>query len=59
MSVLYFCCMLAFVRLIVGFEEHCDFFSKIETLSTAKDEVVLCVLIYFFAFVGHLQFYAI
>lgn len=51
--------MVAFVRLIVGFEEYCDFLSEVDTLSPAKDEVVLSVLINFFAFVGHLQFYAI
>ena len=54
-----FCWMGGLVRLIVGFEEHCYFLSEVQPLSPAEDEVVLRVLIYFFAFVGHLQFYAI
>lgn len=51
-----FCWMDGSVRLIVGLEQHCDFLSEVQALSAAEDEVVLRVLIYFFAFGGHLQF---
>jgi hypothetical protein len=41
------------LRLVVGLEDSSYLFSKVEVLPTPEDEIMLRVLFYFLALVGH------